>query len=272
MNNFKLPSRLEQQYSLSILKLLGRILSKRNLSLQELINELGELTAEERFQLFARKIASNLMLNLYKHNRDNWLSKAKRTKKSREIALALQKEMNGPVGQMVNSLIDRNAFYITSAPLDISRSIVKKALKMQQNGMRASEVAKRIKKLAPDIAKSRIDMIARTEVSKSSTALTRAQSYEVGIEWYLWKTSEDGRVRSSHRHMQDVLIRWTDPPSPEALIGIKSTLGKYNSGESPNCRCYPEPLIDVDYISWPHKVYTNGRIVRMTKSKFKEIM
>jgi hypothetical protein len=68
--------------------------------------------------------------------------------------------------------------------------------------------------------------------------------------------------------MQGVLIRWSDPPAPEQLKGIKSTLGHYHAGDAPNDRCYAAPLIDVDRINWPHKVYVNSQIIMMTRSRF----
>jgi uncharacterized protein with gpF-like domain len=114
-------------------------------------------------------------------------------------------------------------------------------------------------------------LIARTEVSKTSTALTRARSEDIGIRWYVWKTSEDARVRSSHKHMDNVLISWSSPPSPEKLDGLRS-VGHYHAGEIWNCRCYAEPVIEVEYLSWPHKVYCGGQIVKMSRKQFEGIM
>lgn len=34
----------------------------------------------------------------------------------------------------------------------------------------------------------------------------------------------------------------------------------------------PEPVVSLDFIKWPCKVYLNGSIVRMTKKEFLEIM
>ena len=120
------------------------------------------------------------------------------------------------------------------------------------------------------ISKSRISLIARTESSKASTALTEARAESLNLPWYVWRTSKDARVRSSHRHMDGVLIAWAEAPSPEALKGLKS-YGTYQAGNTFNCRCYPEPLIYLDQVSWPHKVYHNGTIREMTRSAFKKI-
>ena len=39
-----------------------------------------------------------------------------------------------------------------------------------------------------------------------------------------------------------------------------------------NCRCYPEPLLEVDDVKWPHKVYIDGQIKMMNKNEFMEVM
>ena len=115
---------------------------------------------------------------------------------------------------------------------------------------------------------SHIQLIARTETSKTSTALTRARSEELHLPAYVWRTSKDGRVRPSHRLMDGVICFWNDPPAPEALLGIKSTLGHYCCGDAPNDRCYPEPLLRLDAVSWPHKVFAGGSIQSMTRAAF----
>ena len=45
-----------------------------------------------------------------------------------------------------------------------------------------------------------------------------------------------------------------------------------NAGDIFNCRCYPEPLTDINDIKFPHKVYYGGTIRHMTKNQFLKIM
>ena len=67
--------------------------------------------------------------------------------------------------------------------------------------------------------------------------------------------------------MNDVLVSWNNPPSPELLVKEKD-VGRYHAGNIWNCRCYSEPLIDIDDVKWPHKVYINGSIQKMSKARF----
>ena len=120
------------------------------------------------------------------------------------------------------------------------------------------------------MTKSKAELIARTESSKASTALMRARMAVVGFMWYVWKTSHDSRARSSHSHMDSVLVNWNDPLCAEKLIKEKN-VGPYHAGDIYNCRCYPAPLVDYDEVNWPAKVYWRGKVERMSLSKFKKM-
>jgi uncharacterized protein with gpF-like domain len=93
----------------------------------------------------------------------------------------------------------------------------------------------------------------------------------VGADWYTWETSEDQRVRRSHKKMQGVVVPWAQDPDPEALIGEESTLGHYSAGSCPSCRCYAAPILTLEDINFPARVYWQGEIHRMTKQQFKVI-
>jgi hypothetical protein len=42
-------------------------------------------------------------------------------------------------------------------------------------------------------------------------------------------------TRPSHRAMEGVFVKWSDPPTLDRMTG--------HAGEFPNCRCYPEPVV-----------------------------
>ncbi len=105
----------------------------------------------------------------------------------------------------------------------------------------------------------------------ASTALTQARSENMSLAWYVWRTSGDARVRLSHRRMEGVLVAWNEPPNPEALIGVESPLGHYQAGTAPDCRCYPEPLLDLTQVRFPAKIYHAGQTQRMTRAAFAQL-
>lgn len=236
------------------------------------VRRLEWFTSTKAFSRYAAEAASRMVTALAADNAKSWREAAAIGTRGREIHEAIRLAMAGPLGNYVRAQIDRNAFMITSTPLNVSRQLNEYILAGYEAGRRSEDILHDLWAYAPDLTKSRMRLIARTEVSKTSTALVRAQSHELGIGWYIWRTSRDGRVRSSHRHLDDALIAWTDPPSPEALRGIKTNLGRYNAGEAPNCRCYCEPVISLKYLDWPRKVYSGGQIFRMSRLQFERMV
>lgn len=175
------------------------------------------------------------------------------------------------VGVMVDMKVLENAHYIKSLPLNVAEYLTQYVKTQAYKSIRASEISKTLQDKVNGYSKARADLIARTESSKAMTALTEARAKDFGVNWYQWRTADDGkRVRNSHRHMEGVLCRWDDPPSPEALVGEKD-VGKYNAGNIYNCRCYPSPLVTLSRVKWPAKVYYQGSIQVMTREQFEKI-
>lgn len=237
----------------------------------EIANVIRGWLTNRLFQHFANETAQALVSGLFTTSAKTWREAAREQSNGRAIYDALRRELQGPIGAAVDFQIKRNAELIRSVPLDIANDIVKHIEAESMKGRRASAIAEDIFAKFPDVTRNKAKLIARTETSKTSTALTQARSESLGISGYIWRTSEDQRVRRSHDHMDGCIVFWRDPPAPEALIGVKSTLGKYHAGNAPNCRCYPQPVINLDYVSWPAKVYRVGEITRMTRVEFERI-
>ena len=166
-----------------------------------------------------------------------------------------------------------NAWYIKTFPRDIARELTDYIQSESMKGRRAYSIAKELQEIYDEKSIARMNLIARTETSKTQTALTQARAESIGISWYVWRTSEDARVRNSHEHMEGVLIKWSDPPNPEALDpnAEQKPYGSYHAGETFNCRCYPEPVVSLDFLDFPMQVYHSGSIQRMTKAQFENI-
>lgn len=199
-----------------------------------------------------------------------WRQAAKVNSKGSMLYSALMGEMQGPLGHAIAVQIQRNAQYIQSVPADIAREMTKHTMAKLMAGLRYTDIAKDLKELYPHISDVKANLIARTETAKTATALTKSRCEILGIQWYEWRTSEDARVRVSHRHMDHVLVTWDDPPSPEELAHEKD-VSHYAPGGIWNCRCFAAPVIDIDTLDWPHKVYFGGRIQRMSRKQFEKL-
>ena len=91
---------------------------------------------------------------------------------------------------------------------------------------------------------NRARLIIRTESSKLNAALTEVRARNLGISAFIWSTSEDRRVRPSHKMMDGVVVFYGNILSLDKMIGY--------AGEYPNC--FPgDELVNLGY--GVHKLY-----------------
>ena len=241
------------------------------LTLEDINKALVNLYRTKSFQDLSISIAKRFVTHANIIDGKTWQEAARSNGKSREIYEALQKTLKGHIGHTIDIKVLENANLIKTLPLTLSQEITKFTSTQAYAGIRASEMAKILEGKIFQYTHARANLIARTETSKAMTALTEARCKDVGVGWYVWKSACDQRVRGAHKNMQGVLVRFDNPPSPEALVGEKN-VGKYNAGNIYNCRCFPRPLIVLENVTWPCRVYYNGSIAKMTKEQFKRIM
>lgn len=239
---------------------------------EKYINDMRNFQNSEPFNSFVYSAVRRMVTPIVVQNMRTWRMAAKKATKNPSLYRMLMSEINQGLKSDIEIQIEENASLIKTLPTDVAKKVTKDISDMALKGMRASEIAKVIREQTDKHSRASTKLIARTEVSKTTTALTKARCDNLDLHWYVWRTMEDGdKVRKSHRIMEGVLVNWNEPPSPEALAGEKS-VGNYHAGNIWNCRCYPEPLIEIDDISWPHKVYTNGKIQTMGKMQFEQMM
>lgn len=177
-----------------------------------------------------------------------------------------------PIQPLMQEFISDNVGLIQSMPLNAAKKVLEIVEKNLSTGQYRSEgLVDQIMGIGK-VTKNRAKLIARTEVARISTGLTKARSESLGLPWYMWKTSHDARVRSAHALMDKVIIAWSDPASPERLNREKKDYGPYHPGCIFNCRCFPQPLVRIDDITFPAKVYTNGVIRMMNKYEFMQMV
>lgn len=213
-------------------------------------------------------LARRMVTGVAVTNARSWREAARKSMKGKRVFEALKSELTGPVGQRFDELIEQNARKIVTLSEELSGHVSRYISRQQQRGVRASEIAETLERKIPQLKRWQIKRLARTEVSASETAVTRVRAENLGLRWYEWATSEDQRVRKAHRLLDKVLVAWSDPPAPEQLAGIPSHLGHYHAGAAPNCRCVTLPLISMDEIRWPHRIYEHGRIEWMSRADF----
>jgi SPP1 gp7 family putative phage head morphogenesis protein len=210
-----------------------------------------------------------MVTNLADVNARSWREAAMKSGKGRKIYEALQQEIQSAnLRPALLQIANRNAELIQSVPAKVAQQITKHAQTLYEEGRRPEEIQRELAVIAPRLTKAHARLIARTEIGKAETELTKVRAENIGIDWTVWQTSDDQRVRASHRNLNGVILRFSDPPDPDKLIHKHSTLGPALPGAQPNCRCVSLPLIDLSEVSWPHKVFMYGNITRMTRAQF----
>ena len=266
--DFHRPRRIEEEYRRALDALMRRWMTSfpvgGNLDavIAHLSNGGGDLVIRTSEQLARRMVTQAAV-----QNATSWREAARKSSQGGRIYELLRREMGGPVGAVMRNLVSQHATLIRTMPQAIAQDVASQIATRQMRGERAETISKDIRSRFPEITKSRIAMLARTQVSVASESITRARAENLGAQWYSWLTSEDVRVRPSHRKMDLVLVKWSDPPSPESLVGEKFE-GRYNAGNIYNCRCTAAPILDLDEVSWPAKVFAGGKITRMGRAKF----
>ena len=247
---------------------------------QIIVATLEHLAKTPDFIRLSEAIALKMVTGLFDDTGRTWREAARNNGRGREIYQALQKELLGARGARIRALVKENAALIKTLPKNIADDVAAYVARETMKGRRASDIADEIRMMFPKDTKARAQLIARTQVSMTQTNLVRARAEDLGMDWYVWRAcggnNGDGRTRSTHKHMSGVLVRWSDPPAPEDLFPLrrvdgtpyKNTLGHYHAGQCPNCRCYPEPVVDLDLLKFPMRVYRNGHIERMPRKRF----
>ncbi len=156
---------------------------------------------------------------------------------SEQISVGLRDVVgNTPVGAVARDIVARQVQYMKSLPLEAASRVSEiqaRAMEAVIRGERPDALYEMIMQ-SGDVAASRAQLIARTEIGRATGALTQARALSIGSEGYWWRIEGAG-TRNSHRKMKDKFVRWDNPPTLDGLTG--------HAGCLPNCQCWPEVQI-----------------------------
>lgn len=152
-----------------------------------------------------------------------------------EIGRGLRAEIaSAPTGAAMRRQLADQVRLITSLPTEAAERVHRLTTEGIAQGWRSDRIAAEVMRTGA-VTQARATLIARTEVSRTASALTQARAEYIGSQGYIWRTSRDTDVRPSHREMEGRFIAWDKPPTLDKLTG--------HAGCLPNCRCYAEPVI-----------------------------
>lgn len=133
------------------------------------------------------------------------------------------------LGGQLAAFATQNVNLIKTVPEKFFSEIENLVFSGLQSGKRWEEIATELRDRA-GVAESRVELIARDQVSKLNGQLTKLRQTEIGVKGYIWSTSQDERVRDSHRAKEGKHFTWDNPPVDTG-----------HPGEDINCRCVALP-------------------------------
>lgn len=234
---FKRAHRAEGKFARQLKQVatqVGRIVKK--LAPKGVVRDPSKLTAAlnryaQNIRPWAEEVSKALILDISKRDYRSWIDLGD------EIGRSLRSEIDeAPTGQAYKQLMQEQVTLIQSLPIEASQRVHKLIMENMIGSKRPTSVAEEIMK-TEHVTKSRAMLIARTETTRSSTALTQARATYIGSEGYIWQTAEDSDVRDRHKHLQGKFIKWDEPP----IAGENGQ--RYHAGAGPNCRCWTEPVL-----------------------------
>lgn len=189
---------------------------KLNEGLEDVFSELEK---------YANKI-SRKFLNKMNKNIENHVSRGYRN--AGFGAIETDKEIN----EITEANTYQQIFLIKSIP----REILEKYQAYLFNNIQSFN-AKALRDFALNVGKvsnKRAKFIARDQVAKAVNNYIVAKANQMGIEYYMWSTSNDERVSEDHKHLNNRIYRYD---KPTAIIDNYKNIG--HPGQRPNCRCVP---------------------------------
>lgn len=271
--DFKHNKQLELKYRVALQRVAKAILKAINKATnpKELMLALRRISKNKSYGEVAENIAKTFITHANIVDAKSWRSAAKANGKSSNICKQLQQNLQTNVGKVIKKKIEENAKLIKTLPSNLSTEVTKYVATEAYKGVRPADMAKVLQEKMFQYTNAKVDLIARTESAKAMGDLTEARAKDVGLKWYIWRSAKDQRTRKAHRDMEGILCNYDDPPSPEALAGEKN-VGKYNPGQIYNCRCFARIVVSIDSVTFPCKIYINGKIRSISKAQFKKLM
>lgn len=143
--------------------------------------------------------------------------------------------------ELLSGFVRENISLIKSVQRQYLGEVEQVVLRGVRTGLRHEEIARQIIGQSKEgfisrfgKAESRAELIARDQTNKFYGQLTEFRQTAAGVEKYIWRTALDERVRPEHAEREGETFSWDDPPDDG------------HPGEPINCRCYAEPVIELE--------------------------
>lgn len=149
--------------------------------------------------------------------------------------------------QVLQSWIEENVGLIKSLPQEALTEMQNIVSQGFQTGSTVTSIEKDIR-TTYNAKKSSARLLARDQLGKLNSELTRQQQTDAGVAEYIWSDSGDSRVRDRHHELNGKKFRWDDPP---VVTPPGKPVRRCHPGEDYQCRCVALPVFDISTIDVP---------------------
>ena len=189
---------------------------------------------------WAERVAQRMLVEVSTRDMRVW------SQLGNEMGIALRREIEtASTGEVMRRALADQVGLITSLPLEAAERVHHLTTEGIIHGRRAKEIADEIMKTG-EVTRSRAELIARTEIGRTATELTKARAEHISSPGYIWTSAGDRDVRPQHRKLNGTFHRWDSPP-------IASEPGqkvmRYHAGAGPRCRCVPMVVIPAQFFA-----------------------
>lgn len=138
----------------------------------------------------------------------------------------------------VEAFTSENVALIKSLPDRLFPEIEQRVIAGVRAGQQYGEIATELQDRFA-VTEDRAKLIARDQVGKFYAELQQTRQKSLGLERYIWRTSDDARVREVHAEREGMLCDWEEGPGDASDPGDGE-----HPGDGINCRCYAEVYLD----------------------------
>lgn len=155
------------------------------------------------------------------------------------------------LNQEMSAFVHSNVALIKTIPQKFFDRIETQVFQAAKAGTRQEALEDKLDKIPP-MSENQAALIARDQTSKFNGNLSMLRQQEVGVEKFLWQTSEDERVRDLHDERDQQIYPWD--------YEFDDTEDDGPPGQPINCRCVAIPVFDED-------VYQTGEGVEASEDE-----